>query len=152
MPSTFPNYLSSYSDLRDHFEANFNSLSPRDRGNKFAKVAQELIPYTNFGSRGFEQAELQKESHDEGVDLIATHSRSNQILCVQSKYTLSDKSGFDSVISNFQGFHKKHYTESAGPLFAHGGITVGDEPTVYYQIIAGNSLENICRFNFQVQL
>lgn len=145
MTPIFPNYLSSYSDLRDHFEGNFNGLPPRDRGIKFAKVVQELIPYTNFGSRGFEQAELQKESHDEGVDLIAKHTTSNHILCVQSKYTLSDKNGFDSVISNFQGFHKKHFTDSAGPLFAHGGVSVGNEPTVYYQIVAGNNLENIIK-------
>lgn len=145
MTPTFPNYLNSYSHLRDHFEENFNNLTPRERGIRFAKVVQELIPYTNFGSRGFDKAELQKESHDEGVDLIAEHPTSNKILCVQSKYTLSDKNGFDSIISNFQGFHKKHYSDSAGPLFAHGGVTVGDEPTVYYQIIAGNNLENIIK-------
>ncbi len=145
MKPTFPNYLTSYSALRDHFEENFNGLPPRDRGINFAKVVQELIPYTNFGSRGFEKAELQKESHDEGVDLIAEHSSSNQKLCIQSKYTLSDKNGFDSVISNFQGFHKKHFTDSAGPLFAHGGVSVGDEPTVYYQLIAGNNLEGIIK-------
>lgn len=145
MKPIFPSYLATYSDLRDHFEENFDGLSPRDRGIKFAKVVQELIPYTNFGSRGFGNAELQKESHDEGVDLIAEHSTSNQILCVQSKYTLSDKNGFDSVISKFQSFHKKHYTDSAGPLFAHGGVTVGDEPTVFYQIIAGNNLETIIK-------
>ncbi|MBL8090809.1 MAG: AIPR family protein [Anaerolineales bacterium] len=145
MTPKFPSYLNSYSDLRDHFEENFSGLSPREKGIKFAKVVQELIPYTNFGSRGFEQAELQKESHDEGVDLIAEHAVSNQILCIQSKYTLSDKNGFDSIISNFQGFHKKHFTDSAGPLFAHGGVSVGDEPTVYYQIVAGNNLENIIK-------
>jgi len=145
MINPFPSYLSSYADLRDHFESNFSGLSPRDRGNKFAKVVQGIVPYTNFGSRGFGNAELQQESHDEGVDLIAEHPSSNDLLCVQSKYTLKDKNDFDSVISNFQGYHKKYFTESAGPLFAHGGVSVGNEPAVYYQIVVGNSLDNIIK-------
>lgn len=145
MTPIFPPYLNSYADLRDHFEGHFSNLSPRERGIKFAKVVQELVPYTSFGSRGFEQAELQKESHDEGVDLVAEHSTANTILCIQSKYTLRDKNDFDSIISKFQGFHERHFADSAGPLFAHGGVSVGNEPAVYYQIVAGNSLENIIK-------
>lgn len=101
MNDAFPAYLTSYSDQRDHFDSNFADLSPRDRGVKFAKVVQGIVAYTNFGSRGFENPELQQESHDEGVDLIAEHNSTRDILCIQSKYTLRDKSDFDSVMSKF---------------------------------------------------
>lgn len=143
MNDAFPGYLTSYSDLRDHFESNFAGLSPRDRGLKFAKVVQGIVAYTNFGSRGFENPELQQESHDEGVDLIAEHSSTRDILCIQSKYTLRDKIDFDAVMSKFQGYHKKHFTDKAGPLFAHAGISAGDEPNVCFQLVVGNNLDKI---------
>jgi hypothetical protein len=71
MSQIFPFYLASYSDLRDHFDSNFSQLNPRERGIKFAHVVQGLVPYTSFGSRGYKNPEMQQESYDGGVDLIA---------------------------------------------------------------------------------
>lgn len=145
MSEIFPFYLASYADLRDHFDSNFVNLNPRERGIKFANVVQGLVPHTSFGSRGFKTPELQQESHDGGVDLIAESISSKDVLCVQSKYTLPDKTAFDGVISNFQGFYEKHFSKSAGPLFAHGGVSVGNEPIVYFQLIAANNLDKIIK-------
>jgi hypothetical protein len=145
MSEIFPFYLASYADLRDHFDNNFANLPPRERGIKFANVVQGLVPYTSFGSRGFKKPELQKESHDGGVDLIAENITTKDILCVQSKYSLPDKTALDGVISNFQGFYEKHFSKSAGPLFAHGGVSVGDEPIIYFQLVAANNLEKIIK-------
>jgi hypothetical protein len=145
MSDIFPFYLASYSDLRDHFDSNFSDLNPRERGIKFANVVQGLVSYTGFGSRGYKKPELQQESHDGGVDLIAESLTTKDKLCIQSKYTLPDKTAFDGVISNFQGFYEKHFSKSAGPLFAHGGISVGDEPTVYFQLVAANNLHKIIK-------
>jgi hypothetical protein len=145
MSDTFPNYLSSYEDLRDHFENHFSDLSPRERGVKFASIVKGIVPHTSFGSRDFKTPELQKESHDEGVDLIADHQTNKNKLCIQAKYTLADKIGFDSIISKFQGFYEKHFSQTTGPLFAHSGVSVGDEPIIYFQIVAANNLENIIK-------
>jgi hypothetical protein len=145
MSDIFPFYLASYSDLHDHFDNNFSELTPRERGIKFANVVQGLVPYTSFGSRGYKKPEMQQESHDGGVDLIADSLTTRDKLCIQSKYTLPDKTAFDGVISNFQGFYEKHFSKSAGPLFAHGGVTVGDEPTVYFQLVAANNLDRIIK-------
>jgi hypothetical protein len=145
MSAIFPFYLTSYSDLRDHFDSNFAELNPRERGKKFASVVEGIVSYTGFGSRGFDKPEMQQESHDGGVDLIAKSLTTKDILCIQSKYTLPDKTAFDGVISNFQGFYEKHFSKSAGPLFAHGGVSLGDEPTVFFQLIAANSLEKIIK-------
>lgn len=124
MSAIFPFYLTSYSDLRDHFDSNFAELNPRERGKKFASVVEGIVSYTGFGSRGFDKPEMQQESHDGGVDLIAKNLTTKDVLCIQSKYTLPDKTAFDGVISNFQGFYEKHFSKSAGPLFAHGGVSV----------------------------
>jgi hypothetical protein len=142
MKELFPDYLLSYSELRDHFESNFTGLPPRERGNKFAEVVQGIVAYTGFGSRGFKMPEIQQESYDEGVDLVAEHNTSKDLLCIQSKYSLRDKSDFDAVISKFQGYHEKYFTDS-GPLFAHAGVPVDGAPTVYFQLVAGNSLDKI---------
>lgn len=82
MKDFFPEYLTSYANLRDHFEENFDGLQPRERGQKFAKVVQGVVPHTSLESRGFGEPELQQESHDEGVDLIATHPSSRDVLCM----------------------------------------------------------------------
>lgn len=145
MSDIFPFYLNSYAELRDHFDNNFSGLPARERGQRFANMVRGLALYTNFGSRGFKAPELQQESHDDGVDLISEHSSTKDLLCIQSKYTLPDKNAFDSVISNFHAFYEKHYSKRSGPLFAHAGVVVGDEPDVYFMLVAANNLEKIIK-------
>jgi hypothetical protein len=145
MDDTFPVYLQSYSDLRDHFETQFDSLSPRERGQRFVKVVQGLIPYTTSGNKGFQIPELQQESHDQGVDLVARHATNNDVLCIQSKYTIADKAALDTIISKFQGFSEKYSAQTSGPLFASSGVTVEGEPSIYFQIIALNQLSTIIK-------
>ena len=76
---------------------------------------------------------MQQESHDGGVDLIAEHTTTKDILCIQSKYTIPDKDAIDNVISKFEGFAKTRYQENAGPLdnatpflyFRQGALWIG---------------------------
>jgi len=138
----FPSYLNSYGELKDHFELHFEGLSPRERGNRFAEAVKRLVPYTPFGGRGFKQPEHTQESHDDGIDLIAHSSTNEDRLYIQSKYSIPDKSGFDAIISKFQGYYKTHYAEEAGPLFAHAGIGFEDT-NVYFQIVTVHNLARI---------
>ena len=139
----FPTYLNSYSNLRDHFTSHFAGLNSHERGQRFVKVVKEITPFTMLGSRGFLEPEYRQESHDEGIDLIAKRQNNSDLLCIQSKYTIADKSVFDSVISKFQGFTKKHFDESSGPLFAYKGVTLNNSPKLYFQVVTAHSLTRI---------
>jgi len=67
-----------------------------------------LTPYTNVGRR-FEKPELGQKSHDGGVDLKSTNI-DNEVLLIQSKYSLKDKADFGTIISKFQDFYQKNYS------------------------------------------
>jgi hypothetical protein len=145
MQTEFPIYLTSFPELHQHFDAHFDGLSPRDRGARFVRVVQGISPYTNAGSKGFKEPVLQQESHDGGVDLIAEHTTTKDILCIQSKYTIPDKDAIDNVISKFEGFAKTRYQENAGPLFAYSGVSIQGGPEIQFQIVTASNVENILK-------
>ena len=145
MQPNFPTYLNSYAELREHFDAHFEGLTPHARGARFVRVVQGVSSFTNFGSRGFKEPTLQQESHDGGVDLIAEHTTTKDLLCIQSKYTISDKDAMDSIISKFEGFTKTHYRASGGPLFAQAGVSVEGEPEIFFQIVSASNIDNIVK-------
>ena len=64
------------------------------------------------------------------------------VLCIQSKYSIPDKSAFDTIVSKFQDYYQKYYSEQAGPLFAYSGVGFEDT-NVYFQIITAQNLKRI---------
>lgn len=146
----YPYFLQNYSNLQNHFQEQFEELTPNDRGNIFADFVEKLIPYTKFG-RDFEQPEQQKKSRDGGVDLIAEGKDKNKILFVQSKYSIKEKTDLDSIISKFSDYYSQKYGIVKNPddMFDSFGIKVARKTKetidIYFQIITFHDAQRIKR-------
>jgi hypothetical protein len=131
--------------LQNHFQVEFEELTSNDRGNIFADFAEKLIPYTKFG-RDFEQPEQQKPSRDGGVDLIAEGKDEgkdkNKMLFVQSKYSIKEKSDFDTIISKFSDYYSQKYgvVKNSNDMFDSFGINVPrknkETVDIYFQMLS----------------
>ena len=135
-----PEFLRSIAGLQNHMEEQFHGLSSYERGKLFAEFVQSLIPMSKFGY-GLEFPVKQKESHDDGIDFVAENEAGEPVLYIQSKYRIRDKSGFDSIISKFQGFIENLLD---APLFSWGGIDLDNPtPTTRFQIVTMHDLARI---------
>lgn len=137
----YPDFLQEYQNLRVYFDDQYASLNSQQKGTSFAEFVQKLVPYTTFG-RNYDKPELGPKSHDGGIDLTA-HNQNNEVLHIQSKYSLRDKSDFGTIISKFHDFWQKNYSNSAGPLLAFGGIGLESIPRINFQIITLHDLSRI---------
>jgi hypothetical protein len=139
VPQVLPDYLASLTHLTQFFEGQFDGLDPRERGRRFARLVQRVVPLSEVG-RPFGALEARPESHDGGVDLIS-ETVNGQQLCVQSKYRMSQKADLDSVISHFEDFDAKLRADGDDPqasLFATDG---GDKPT--FILVTSSPLDGI---------
>ncbi|KAB2932821.1 MAG: hypothetical protein F9K25_06310 [Candidatus Contendobacter sp.] len=102
-----PSYLSSFDLLEQHIRGQLNDLNSTEKGDRFARFVQRLVPQSEIGSN-FELPELRdKKSSDGGVDLIANAKFSDKVLYIQSKLWVDRADTIDSVISKFQSFTTK---------------------------------------------
>ena len=69
--SNFPEYLSSFEALQQHFRAQLEGLSTTEKGKRFAQFVQKLVPQTDIGADFDLPILSDKVSGDEGVDLSA---------------------------------------------------------------------------------
>lgn len=110
----WPEYLSEYEALVQHFRAQLEGLSTSEKGKRFARMVQRLTPQTEFGSE-FEDPNLsQAQSHDEGVDLTAKGKQGLAILYIQSKLWIDRAEDLDSIVSKFEAFQDKYHSDG-GP-------------------------------------
>lgn len=135
----YPDFLENYNNLRSHFEEQYTNCDSNQKGDRFAIFVSNLVPYTSFG-RDFEKPELSQKSHDGGVDLKAINME-NEVLLIQSKYSLRDKADFGTIISKFQDFYRKHYSDE--PLFAFSGLEMGTNKKIRFQIVTLHDLSRI---------
>ena len=99
-----PNYLETFDLLQQHIRGQLEGLNTTDKGKRFARFVQRLIPQSDAGA-GFEMPELSsKISNDGGVDLIGEDKKIGRTLYVQSKLYVDRADSIDSVISKFQAF------------------------------------------------
>jgi len=107
--SNFPEYLSSFEALQQHFRAQLEGLSTTEKGKRFAQFVQKLVPQTDIGADFDLPILSDKVSGDEGVDLSAQGRADDTQLYIQSKLWVDRAETIDSVISKFQA-----YTTSGG--------------------------------------
>lgn len=99
-----PDYLKSYEVLQQHIRAHLNESSTTEKGERFARFVQRLIPQTELGVL-FQFPELNsKKSHDGGIDLFAQSRDGDRKLFIQSKLWVDRVETIDSVLSKFQAF------------------------------------------------
>lgn len=141
----FPEYLSDYGQFYDHLQGILTNLNNTEKGKRFADFARTLIKVSEYGKQ-FERFDLQQPSHDGGVDIIASAYESEEILYVQSKYTISSADDIDSIISKFRDYESSRHdiTKIDKPQMALGlhyeDDTVNERPKTSVYLIFTASL------------
>ena len=69
--SEYPDYLSSFDLLEQHFRAQLEGLTSTEKGKRFAQCAKRLIPQSEVGAAVQTPEVNQNQAYDEGVDLTA---------------------------------------------------------------------------------
>jgi hypothetical protein len=137
-PDQLPVFLLSFDNLTEHFATHFESLSSNERGDKFLEVARKMIPFTPEGQRFPAPKRSEKKSHDRGIDLLTTENPAGGKLFAQSKFKVTSKDEFDTIISKFKDFESSH--GSMGSLFADDH---DPERRPVYVIVTSSKLDNI---------
>jgi hypothetical protein len=134
-----PRFLSTYDDFMAHVEEQFVDLKPHARGRRFVSFALEFIPQIEEAA-GFSGLELsEKQSHDDGIDLLTAQTESGRRLFVQSKFKIRTKDELDTILSKFEAFEADTIGQSGqGALFAEPLLL---QPV--FMIITASKLEGI---------
>ncbi|MEH1906633.1 MAG: hypothetical protein V7L05_23025 [Nostoc sp.] len=109
--SPTPNYLETFELLQQHIRGQLEGLTTTEKGKRFARFVQRLVPQADAGA-GFEMPELNnKLSNDGGVDLIGQDKKNDRTLYIQSKLYVDRADSIDSVLSKFQAFKARDKTK-----------------------------------------
>jgi hypothetical protein len=96
--------LESFDLLQQHIRGQLEQSNTTEKGKRFARFAQRLIPQTEIGA-GFGMPDLnEKLSNDGGIDLTAKDQKTGRTLYIQSKLYVDRADTIDSILSKFQAF------------------------------------------------
>jgi AIPR protein len=134
-----PRFLSTYDDFMAHVEEQFVDLKPHAKGRRFVTFALDFIPQIEEAA-GFSGLELsEKQSHDEGIDLLTAQTESGQRLFVQSKFRIRTKDELDTILSKFEAFEADSMGQGGqGALFGEPQVS---QPV--FMIITASKLDGI---------
>ncbi len=100
----YPEYLSAFEALQQHFRGQLEGLSTTEKGHRFAQFVQKLVPQSDVGAN-FDLPTLnEKMSGDGGVDLFAESKMDDGRMYIQSKLWVDRAETIDSVMSKFQAY------------------------------------------------
>jgi hypothetical protein len=132
-----PNYLETFDLLQQHIRSQFEGLNTTEKGKRFARFVQRLVPQAEAGA-GFDVPDLNsKLSNDGGVDLIGQDKdkKTGRTLYIQSKLYVDRADSIDSVISKFQAFTSSEKSQMS--LFGN------DETSNHFLLITLSPLSGI---------
>ena len=139
-----PIFLKSYENLLGHFDEHFGDLGSNDRGDNFLNLAAKLIPLTEEFSEFPPPSPSEHKSHNGGVDLLTPEIGDGRILYAQSKYKITEKAAFDTVISKFKNFEASLTPPVPEPELIPRVQEVTPKPPVpVFAIITSSKLEGI---------
>lgn len=138
-----PDFLSDYGSFYSHLQGQMDGLSNVAIGEKFATLAEHLIPHTAAG-QDFERAVKSKLSWDKGVDIVFKHKTEADIeLRVQSKYTISTVDDIDLIVSKFKDYEGFSNKKAQGEL----DLALNEEQSKTiqnsYAIITASKIDNL---------
>ncbi len=138
-----PDFLQNYDLLKEHFESEFESLSPQQRGDYFTEFALRLVPHTETGAR-FSHPRRTQDSWDEGVDIVCDGLEPGEVLYIQSKYTISSVDNLDLIMSKFDAYLTKHFRGQQMEMF---DPELGSEGKKHFMIVTLSDLaRNVSRY------
>jgi hypothetical protein len=137
----WPEYLSSYEGMVQHFRAQLENLQTTEKGRRFARLSQRIVPQTEFGAL-FPLPEIgPNESHDEGVDLTAYNNERTAVLYGQAKLYIDRVEALDTILSKFEAFQSKYHTDRG----TGQGTLAFTDPSVTFFIITLSDVDSIVR-------
>lgn len=135
----WPEYLSNYEGMVQHFRAQLEGLSSTEKGRRFARLSQRITPQTEFGA-AFPLPEIgPNESHDEGVDLTAYMDDRTAVLYGQAKLWIDRVEDLDGILSKFEAFQTKYHTENGTDQFT----LAFSDPRVTFFIVTLSDVSSI---------
>jgi hypothetical protein len=138
-PTSWPEYLASYESLVQHFRAQLEGLSTSQKGQRFARLVQRLLPQTDIGANYLLPEISATFSNDEGVDLVADAKIGPGVLYTQAKLWLDRVDDFDSVLSKFEAYLTKYHTDTGTSQYR---LTFDDQ-SVSFSIVTLSKLKNV---------
>ncbi len=112
-----PSFLTSHTNLLAHFDEHLADRSSKDKGDTFLNVALKIVPLTKTGSSFSDINVSEKQTHDDGVDIISGVNNDGEQLICQSKFKIRKKDDLDSIISKFMHYEKMKNQYEKGFLF-----------------------------------
>lgn len=100
----YPSFLVSQEALQQHFRAQLEGLNSTEKGQRFARFVERLIPQTDFGSNFTAPVLSERAAADGGVDLSGRSRLDDSMLFIQAKLWVDKAETVDSVISKFEAF------------------------------------------------
>lgn len=141
-PNDLPEFLSDYGSFYSHLQGQMEGLNTVQIGDKFATLAEHLIPHTESG-QDFERSTKSKRSWDKGVDISFKHRTEADIeLRAQVKYTISSVDDIDLIISKFRDYENTTKNSSQGELNFNPDLK-NQEIQNNYLIITASKIANI---------
>jgi hypothetical protein len=138
----FPAFLRSLEDLQAHFDEEFAGLTNVERGRRFSELVLRLIPELDEARDFPEPRRSEKESYDEGIDLLTSTNSAGDQLFVQSKYKIRTKDEFDTIVSKFEA-----YAQERNQPLAQGSLDFGGQQfkttTATFMVVTASKLDVI---------
>jgi hypothetical protein len=139
----WPEYLTEYEALVQHFRAQLEGQNTSEKGRRFARLVQRLTPQTELGPDYDFPEVSQTQSNDEGVDLSAKASEGPGVLYIQSKLWIDRAEDFDSIMSKFEAYLTKYHGD-AGPGQARLNFEeTGVDAPVRFLIVTASKLDGV---------
>jgi hypothetical protein len=136
-PLPQPSYLENFDLLQQHIRGQLEGLSTTEKGKRFARFVQRLVPQSDAGT-GFDMPELNtKISNDGGIDLTGYDKRTHRTLCIQSKLYIDRADSIDSILSKFHAFKDNSQRDSQLTLFSD------HDTTTHFLIVTLSPLQGI---------
>jgi hypothetical protein len=136
-PLPQPSYLENFDLLQQHIRGQLEGLSTTEKGKRFARFVQRLVPQSDAGT-GFDMPELNtKISNDGGIDLTGYDKRTHRTLYIQSKLYIDRADSIDSILSKFHAFKDNSQRDSQLTLFSD------HDTTTHFLIVTLSPLQGI---------
>jgi hypothetical protein len=135
-----PSFLTSHPNLLAHFDEHIGDHNSKDKGDSFLSVALKIIPLTKNGPSFSGISASEKQTHDDGVDIISEKNNDGVTLICQSKYKIRKKDEIDLIVSKFSQYEKKKSHHAKGLLFDLWG-----EEKCHFMIITLSDISEILR-------
>lgn len=138
--SHFPDFLNSYNSFAQHIRGELDGLNSTEKGQRFAQFVKELFPETEMSKEFDSPIENERQSHDEGIDLIAQGKDGQSVLYIQSKLHIDRVDTLDSILSKFQAYYQmNHGNQESNPQLTF----LNDERLPHFLIATYSVLDGI---------